>query len=145
MTLVVDASAIGALLFGEPEKPWVEAQTDDAELIAPSLLIFELGNICWKKLQRLPAQVSIILPAWNAWCASSLVRAEPTDPVQTILLARDHGLTFYDASYLWLARYRTADLVSLDVKLVCAARTLGLRAPMPRDRANRQTTPRSRS
>ena len=135
MIRVVDASAIGALLFGEPEKPRVEAQTDDAELIAPSLLIFELGNICWKKLQRLPAQVSIILPAWNAWCAS----------VQTILLARDHGLTFYDASYLWLARYRTADLVSLDVKLVCAARTLGLRAPMPRDRANRQTTPRSRS
>jgi predicted nucleic acid-binding protein len=145
MTRVVDASAIGALLFGEPEKPWVEAQTDDAELIAPPLLIFELGNICWKKLRGLPAQASIVLPAWNAWCTSALVKAEPTDPMQTILLARDHDLTFYDASYLWLAKYRTADLVSLDMKLVRAARKLGLRAPMPRDRAKRQTTPRSRN
>jgi predicted nucleic acid-binding protein len=100
MIRVVDASAIGALVFGEREKPWVEAQTDESKLIAPPLLLFELGNICWKKLRRFPQQADVLLPARNTWCASALVKAEPTDPTRTIDLAREHDLTFYDASYL---------------------------------------------
>src|SRR6476660_8177842 len=124
MIQVVDASAIAALVFGEPGKPWVEELTDKAELLAPSLLLFELGNICWKKLRRLPEQADIILAAWNAWCSSALVKAEAVHPVETLGLAREHGLTFYDASYLWLARDRAAQLVSLDARLVRTARAL---------------------
>jgi predicted nucleic acid-binding protein len=129
MIQIVDASAIAALVFGEPEKPWVEDVTDNAELLAPSLLPFELGNICWKKLRRSPEQADIILAAWNAWCASALVKSEATDPVETLILAREHNLTFYDASYLWLAQDRAAQLISLDARLVRTARQLGLDAP----------------
>src|SRR6476469_8138653 len=129
MIQIVDASAIAALVFGEPQKSWVEELTDNAELLAPSLLLFELGNICWKKLRRAPEQADIILAAWNAWCASALVKAEATNPTQTLVLAREHGLTFYDASYLWLAQSRAAQLVSLDARLVRTARQLGLDAP----------------
>ena len=143
MIRVVDASAIGALIFGEQEKPWVEEQTDPAELIAPLLLDFELGNICWKKLRRFPADAELLLAAWDTWCASTLVAMEPIDPAQTIRLARAHSLTFYDASYLWLAQHRHADVVSLDVDLVRACRSVGLHAPSPGDAG--QTTPRSRN
>jgi predicted nucleic acid-binding protein len=139
MIRVVDASAIGALVLGEPEKPWVEALTNEVELIAPPLLVFELGNICWKKLRRFPQQADVLLAAWSAWCDAGLVRVEPTNPLQIMQLAGQHDLTFYDASYLWLAWDRTADLISLDRQLVHAARSLGLHAPTP------QTTPRSRN
>jgi predicted nucleic acid-binding protein len=145
MIRVVDASAIAALVFGEQEKPWVEELTDEAELLAPPLLLFELGNICWKKLRRFPLQADVLLLAWTTWCASALVKSEPTDRIQTLILAHENNLTFYDASYLCLARDRTADLISLDAKLVRAARKLGLHAPMPGDGPASQTTPRSRN
>jgi uncharacterized protein with PIN domain len=43
---VVDASALAALLFGEPEADLVAGQLDGARLVAPSLLAFELANVC---------------------------------------------------------------------------------------------------
>jgi uncharacterized protein with PIN domain len=43
---VVDASALAALLFGEPEGEAVAAQLDGARLVAPCLLGFELANVC---------------------------------------------------------------------------------------------------
>lgn len=140
---VVDASAIGALAFGEQEKTWVEMQVIQAELIAPPLLSFELGNICWKKLRRFPEHAETLLAAWDTWCASALVTAEPVDAGETLRLARTHDLTFYDASYLWLALHRDADLITLDAKLSRIARNLGVRAPRPDDASH--TTPLSRS
>jgi len=43
---VVDASAIAALLFGEPEADSIAVRLDDARLVAPSVLGFELANVC---------------------------------------------------------------------------------------------------
>jgi hypothetical protein len=37
--------------------------------------------------------------------------------VDVFTLAAESGLTAYDASYLWLARTRDAELVTLDVAL----------------------------
>ena len=67
------------------------------------------------------------------------------DLIDTLRLARDQNLTFYDAGYLWLARERAADLISLDGQLVRAARRLGLYAPAPHDGPADHTTPRSRN
>ena len=63
---IVDASAIGAFIFGEPDKAWVESQIEAVDLIAPTLLIFEVGNICRKKLRRFPDRADCFLDA----CAS---------------------------------------------------------------------------
>jgi len=63
MIRVVDASAIGAVVFGEPAKSWVETQITSAQLIAPALLRFELGNICWKKLRPFPDDAEHLLAA----------------------------------------------------------------------------------
>ena len=141
--LVVDASAIAALIFGEPDKPWVEMQINSMELFAPPLLAFELGNICWKKLRRFPGDADRLLAAWDVWCRSDLIATEPSDPIQTIRLARAQEMTFYDASYLWLAVHLKAAIISLDARLVRAARSLELHAPAAGDPAH--TTPRSRN
>ena len=37
-------------------------------------------------------------------------------------VAKDTGLTAYDASYLWLARHLGAELVTLDTKLAAVAK-----------------------
>ena len=139
MIRIVDASAIGAVLLVEQESAWVTEQTDGSELIGPAILPFEVGNICWKRLRRSPADTDRVMAIWSAWSASLPVRLVMPDPTYTLRLAYETGLTFYDASYVRLAQDYDADLVSLDAQLVRVARRLGLRAPAS------HTTPRSRS
>jgi uncharacterized protein with PIN domain len=50
---VVDASAIGLLLFCEPEAPVVSAALEGEDMIAPALITYKVTEICLKKL-RMP-------------------------------------------------------------------------------------------
>jgi predicted nucleic acid-binding protein len=143
MTRVVDASAIAALLFNEDAALWVQDETFRELLLAPELIHFELGNLCWKKMRRSPEQADALLQNWLNWNVSPPVTLIDVYLAGTMHIAHGHNLTFYDASYLWLAHDRTADLISLDAKLVRAARSLGLHAPARDDRGH--TTPRSRN
>lgn len=143
MACVVDASAVGAMLFGEPDGKWVHGLMSRPALIVPAMFHFEIGNICWTKLRRHPGEADALLAAWLDWNVQPPVAVMAIDLVETMQLAREHDLSFYDASYLWLTRDRSADLISLDAKLVRAARKLGLHAPAP-DTTD-HTTPRSRN
>jgi predicted nucleic acid-binding protein len=129
MIRIVDASAIGAVLLVEREAAWVNEQTDGIELVAPAILPFEVGNICWKRLRRSASEVDSIMAIWTAWNASMPVRLVTPHPMHTLRLAYETGLTLYDASYVCLAQDHDADLISLDSQLVRVARRLGLRAP----------------
>lgn len=143
MTLIVDASAIGALLFNEPAAEWVHDEIYGETLSAPGLFHFELGNLCWKKLRRFPDQAAVLRSNWMSWNAACPVTLVSTDLGETMDLARTHDLTFYDASYLWLAQQKSAGLISLDAKLVRVARGIGLNAPSPS--TSDHTTPRPRN
>ena len=117
---VVDASALAALLFGEPEAEAVALQLGDARLVAPALLGFELANVCLVKVRRHPAQRDALLHAFRL--RDRLDVAEiAVDHDGVLELAAATGLTAYDASYLWLARRLEAGLVTLDRKLLAAA------------------------
>jgi predicted nucleic acid-binding protein len=142
---VVDASAFGALLFGESAQSWVQDQTRGEVLIAPMVLHFELGNVCWVKMRRNPKEADALLTVWMDWASEPPVMVVDIDLIDALRVARDHHLTFYDASYLWLAQERAADLISLDGQLVRAARRLGLRAPAQSDGPADHTTPRARN
>jgi predicted nucleic acid-binding protein len=58
---IVDASALAALLFGEPEADAVAVGLQDASLIAPALLGFEIANVCLKKMRRNPDRRDALL------------------------------------------------------------------------------------
>jgi len=127
------------MLLVEQEATWVDEQTAGHDLVAPAILLFELGNVFWKRLRRQASDADQLIAIWAAWTASFPVQLVEPDPVSTLRLAHQSGLTFYDASYVSVAQARDADLVSLDAQLVRTARRLGLRALTP------QTTPRSRN
>ena len=143
MIRVVAASAVAAMLFGEHDGPWVHALLSGPPLIVPGIFHFELGNTCRMKCRRHPDEAEALLANWLDWNSEPPVTAMATDLIATMHLAWDHNLTFYDASYLWLAQDRAAELISLDNALVLAARSLGVQAPSPGD--GDQTTPRSRN
>ncbi len=116
---VVDASAIDALLFGEPEADLIAAQLAGSRLVAPGLLPVELANVCLIKCRRHPEQRAALMAAFRLYDGLS-VEEVAVDHRETLALAGTTGLTAYDASYLWLARQLGAELVTLDKQLAKA-------------------------
>jgi predicted nucleic acid-binding protein len=124
MAVVVDASALGAMTFGEPDAAALSAHLEGETLIAPTLVDYELANIALKKVRRglvTPAQASVLLTA----ALRVPIQRLPVPGEEVFELARQTGLTTYDASYLWLARAHDAELVTLDRPLAEITDTLG--------------------
>jgi len=117
MAVVVDASALGAIAFGEPEGPALAAHLEGETLLAPALIDFELMNLAVTKARRRPDLIDKILLSLAAALALPIARVTVPGP-DVFALAMATGLTTYDASYLWLARRRDAELVTLDRALV---------------------------
>jgi len=71
---VVDASALAALLFGEPEAEAVADRLEGSSLFAPTLLGYEIASVCLKKLRRDPIRrdVLLALSTITLVCRSSL-------------------------------------------------------------------------
>jgi predicted nucleic acid-binding protein len=119
---VVDASAVAAVVFGEPEAETVAVIGRDFTLASPTLLPFEIANVCMKKIRRRPDERSALLAAYRLFCQLDIALAE-IKLDQVILLAEKIRLSVYDASYLWLARELDAELITLDKALSAAAKT----------------------
>jgi predicted nucleic acid-binding protein len=119
---VVDASALGALLFGEPDGVAIAGRLGEAGLIAPALLHFEVANLCLKKMRRHPEQRDALVTAFGLLEQMEVGVAE-VDHGEVLGLAERIGLTAYDASYLWLARRTGVELVTLDGRVEAAAAT----------------------
>lgn len=118
--VIPDASALSAVIFGEPEAARVEGLLADAELFAPTLLQFELANVAWKKARRDPAQGVAILTALRAALDDGGITWVDVNITDAVLVAQETGLTAYDATYVWLAGALGADLVTLDERVLAA-------------------------
>lgn len=123
---VADASALAALLFAEPEAERVAMLLDGAVLIAPALIEYELTNVCLIKMRRHPESRAALQAAFQMR-GRLAVEHVAVDHGGVLELAVVAGLTAYDASYLWLAKDRGIELVTLDRRLAAAAGRLAAR------------------
>ena len=113
---VVDASAIGALLFGEPEGDEVSLALHDVEMVAPPLIDIEIASICLKKIRLYPEKRESLRKAFGFFFLLDIERIDVDDPA-VLELVEQTGLTAYDGCYLWVSRTMNAELVTLDKKL----------------------------
>ena len=125
---VVDASALGAIIFKEPEREKIARRLEGARLVAPALLGFEIVNACVTKLRRHPELRAGILQAFLLQ-GGLMIDREEIDHASVLTMAEQFRLTGYDASYLWLAQRLGGELVTLDRPLGRAAAALGLAPP----------------
>ena len=117
---VVDASVLGALIFGEPGAAEVVALLDDAEMYAPALLPYELASIARKKISRYPEQIEALSQALALSLAMD-IRLIEVNGLEVVHLALETGLTVYDASYLYVSRNLGMELITFDRRLREAA------------------------
>jgi predicted nucleic acid-binding protein len=120
VTIVVDASAITAIVFDEEASPDVQRRLANANLVAPTLLAFEIANACVTRERRQGRAEVAALGSYSIFLGWKIAML-PVSEHQVVALALMTGLTAYDASYLWLARHLQCALVTLDRRLQAAA------------------------
>jgi predicted nucleic acid-binding protein len=118
---VVDASAAAAFVFREREGIEIAGRLRGARLVAPTLLRFEMASVCLKKMRRDPTSRRALLNAFEVFERMQIARID-VDHSAVIELANTAGLSSYHASYLWLAHWLDAELVTLDTQLEAAAK-----------------------
>jgi predicted nucleic acid-binding protein len=111
---------IAAIAFGEPEGRKLAMHLTGETLLAPTLMDCEIANIAWKKSRAHPEAAPLIQAALHATSRLAIARV-PVPAVDLFRIARETGLTAYDAAYLWLARTHDAELVTLDRALAKAS------------------------
>ncbi len=121
--MVVDATVLAAAIFGENEQAQSQALLQGRLLAAPHLVDYEMINVALKKIRRGHIDEPTVSAALRDFSEMPIERhAVAGEPVMA--LARQFGLTAYDAAYLWLARELEAPLATFDAELAAAAAKL---------------------
>jgi predicted nucleic acid-binding protein len=117
--MVVDCSAIAAILFDEPTRDAALARLAGHALHAPNLLDHEIVSVALKKGRHSWPADSLALAL--ADCAGYAIDLHPVDPGVQYELAARYQLSAHDAAYLWLAAELKAPLATFDGQLAAAA------------------------
>lgn len=125
MQVVIDTSAMLAVLLAEPERDALVAATSGAVLLAPGSLPWEVGNALVATVRRRRLTPAEADEAWGAFQSVPL-RLVEVDIGEAVAVAVDLGLYAYDAYMLVLARSRGLPLLTLDRRLGAAAGQLHL-------------------
>ncbi|CAN5352838.1 type II toxin-antitoxin system VapC family toxin [soil metagenome] len=132
MSVVLDASVAISWVCSDESDAFanrvMEKVTEEGGL-APSLWPFEVANIILKKerLKRITLDEGKSFLAQLKRLEIRIESASSSDVLgRTVEVAREYGLTAYDASYLELAIRLRAPLATLDKKLRDAAAAVGL-------------------
>ena len=120
---VVDASALAVLAFAEPSADAVIDAIDGHRLHAPTLIVFELMSVAWKRSKKQPVATALFLQALEVLEGLGL-HFRGIDQEEVVRLGLATGLTVYDATYLWLSRALGVPLVTLDRKLGAHAKNI---------------------
>lgn len=123
--MVIDASALAALVYFEDEAPVVRSTMSGRRLFAPHLVDFEMASICLTKQRRDPDR-STLYATWLRNAQKLPIERLGTDFDRTLSVAARYRLSAYDASYLALALSLGEPLYTLDRRLAAAATAAGL-------------------
>ena len=125
MDVVVDASAILAVLVNEPIKARLVAQTAQADLLAPHSVHWEIGNAFSAMLKRKRIRIEQALQALRTY-RQIPIRFVDVELDDTLRIAHAQRLYAYDAYLIRCAEKYGAPLLTLDRGLVAAARAQGV-------------------
>ena len=125
MEIVVDASVLIAVIVNETEKERLVALTQEAELIAPMSVHWEIGNAFSSLLKHGRVTLEQALQAIDMYLKIP-VRFVEVELANSLELAGASGMYAYDAYLLRCAEKYRLPLLTLDKQLVQAAKEKGI-------------------
>ncbi|MDI3481653.1 MAG: hypothetical protein PWQ97_1308 [Tepidanaerobacteraceae bacterium] len=128
MIAAIDVSAAIEVVMGRPKQKKIINILEKAEwVIAPSLYIYEASNVMWKYhlIQNYPVDELLHKIRHLIEMVDQFIKAEDLYE-EAIPLACKLKHPAYDVMYLVVSRRKNATLVTLDSKLIDAAKMLDI-------------------
>lgn len=125
MEIVIDTSALIAVIANEPEKVELIALTTGADLIAPQSIHWEIGNAFSAMLKRNRITIAQALQAMQIYQRIP-IRFVDIELEEALNLAGQLNIYAYDAYLIRCAVKYNAPLLSLDQGLLNAAKRLSI-------------------
>jgi predicted nucleic acid-binding protein len=120
--LVVDASALAALLMPESGGEEVEKVVKEAERVSTlDLAAYEVGSAVWRRVRRGELSMeegNVVVSTLLSLLETFEVFSYREVAADAFRLAVDAGITVYDAAYVVLAKRLDARLLTLDGELL---------------------------
>jgi predicted nucleic acid-binding protein len=127
MELVVDTSAVVAVLIREPQRAALIDVTKSADLIAPPSVHWEIGNAFAAMFKRHRLSLGTARSALEAY-RQIPIRFSEVQLDRAMELAEHLNIYAYDAYVILCAMQHRCALVSIDHGLQLAAARVGVRA-----------------
>jgi predicted nucleic acid-binding protein len=125
MKLVADSSIFLSVVLNEPEKQRIIELTLSSEIIAPEILLYEIGNALSAMLKRhqLSAEESLLALDKVQLIPVKLLKVDIKSALE---IAITHNIYAYDAYFLQTALAYNCPLLSLDKKMKSVANELNI-------------------
>ncbi|MDR0403048.1 MAG: type II toxin-antitoxin system VapC family toxin [Treponema sp.] len=126
MEIIVDASAIMAVIADEAESEIVIEYTKDAIIVSPNVLAFEIANGLTKMMKRRIIEDKGKLINFIEAFKQIPIKLVEVSLEKTLEIAWDHKIYAYDAYYLEAAKRLHLPLLTFDGEMKKIGRMIGV-------------------
>ncbi len=123
MDIIADTNIFLAVALDEPEKEIIIEKTENANIISPDILPYEIGNALSAMLKRHQLTKEEILSTIEA-TNNIPVRLISVDIQEALKIAIEFNIYAYDAYFLQCAKATSNPLCTLDKRMRVVAREL---------------------
>ena len=125
MKITADTNTFLAVTLFEPERDAIINITLGHDLVAPNILPFEIGNALSAMLKRKRLAPEDLLTVWDA-TQQIPVDLRSVDIREALRIASQFNIYAYDAYFLMCALSLHSPLITLDLRMIEVAQSLGL-------------------
>jgi predicted nucleic acid-binding protein len=116
MNILLDASAIMAIILNEPNRDKVVRLTENAILFSPEVIPFEIGNALINLYKRDKITENTLFEAYKSYISIPL-RNVKVDVEKALKIACKYKIYAYDAYYLEIARRLSIPFITFDERM----------------------------
>jgi predicted nucleic acid-binding protein len=113
MEIVLDASALMAVIVKEPERDMVIRLTQDATIVSPDMVSYEIANGLTKMMKKKIIEKERMVNAFN-YFEQIPIKTIKINFQMALEIAWDYNMYVYDACYLELAKRFSLPLLTFD-------------------------------
>ena len=125
MEIILDASAIMAVIVKEPERDLVIQLTQGATIFSPDVAPYEIANGLTKMMKKNIIEKERMINAFS-YFAQIPIKTIPVDFQKALEIAWDYKIYAYDACYLESAKRLRLPLLTFDRPMRRIGKELGI-------------------
>ena len=125
MEILVDACAIMAVIVKEPERDSVIELTQNAVIVSPDIISYEIANALTKMMKKKVIEKEHMVSAFS-YFRKIRIKTIEVDLEKTLNIAWDYKIYAYDACYLEVAKRLNLPLLTFDGNMIKIGKEMGI-------------------